>query len=88
MKNIPKKKLEELGFKEGSENLWMKEIKQIGTGNIICLYHDYRSGRRKSYAYDDVEWEGEPFYEFKEFKEYKIIKFLEMGSKCKRLSDF
>ena len=43
---IPKKHLEEMGFKEIKPRLFMKEI-----GQSIQIYRDYRKQEKYSYAY-------------------------------------
>ena len=43
---IPVKHLEDLGFMEIAENLFMKDL-----GSGIKLYRDYRNEQRSSYAY-------------------------------------
>lgn len=44
--SIPRRQLEELGFDEINENLFMKKLE-----NDIRLYRDYRKGLPVSYAY-------------------------------------
>ena len=60
------KQLEELGFIQVSDNLWMKKKE-----NGIRLYRDYRNGVRNSYAYNHQKWVSKDL--FKEFKSIEKI---------------
>lgn len=73
-----KDKLKDLGYEEIKPNLFMMVLP---TG--IRLYHDYRKGKRWSYAFD-----GNDSVDVKEFDEYNKVKILEEGDKCKKISDF
>jgi len=69
--------LKKLGFEETKPNLWVKEI------DNVRLYHDYRKGKRWSYAF-----EGDNPIDVHELEDYKKVKLFEEASKCKTLDNF
>ena len=58
---ICRKQLEDMGFAEVSEDLWMKYV-----GKGIRIFRDYRNGEKKSYAYNEKNLiPKEPFNELR-----------------------
>ena len=70
--------LKDLGYEEIKLNLFVIELP-----SGVKLYHDYRKGKRWSYAFD-----GNKSIDVSELDEYKKIKLLEEGKKCKTLKQF
>jgi len=68
----------EMGYVETKPLLYMKEL-----ASGVRIYHDYRSGKRWSYAFD-----GSESVNVKLFKEYQDIKLREEAEKCKTLNKF
>lgn len=67
----------DLGYEEIKPGLYMIEI-----GNVR-LYHDFRKGKRWSYAFDD-----KGSVDVHDIEEYKRIKMLEEAKKVKTLDKF